>query len=340
MANRSALAAAALLLGIAMADLSLAEPVSADEDARQARIIDQLKKALAAETTDGARFAHIERAMRDERDVNLRRRILDAAAKIPGPELEKFLTDLLTREEDAGLRSQAATTLGLIGSEKCLTTLAEVARNDRTTRLQIGDIAGQSSARRSATFAIAELVARFPKLTDDAAGKLRALPVVDDPKDLESLSDARVQALYQVTRDEKLLAPFLERLRSKDAKVRENGAVAFRFFKLKVAPPELVSALSDADSSVQAWAGLALGEIGDPKTVPMLMAMAGDAKKDAGLRCNAIGALGRMKAAAATEPMRKLLADESEAVQVQAAIALYRLTGEKAKQFPAGYNAD
>jgi hypothetical protein len=38
--------------------------------------------------------------------------------------------------------------------------------------------------------------------------------------------------------------------------------------------------------------------------------------------------------------MRKLLADESEAVQAQAAIALYRLTGEKAKQFPVGYNAD
>jgi hypothetical protein len=47
-----------------------------------------------------------------------------------------------------------------------------------------------------------------------------------------------------------------------------------------------------------------------------------------------------MKAAAATELMRKLLADEKEAVQVQAAIALYRLTGAKTKQFPAGYKAD
>jgi len=47
-----------------------------------------------------------------------------------------------------------------------------------------------------------------------------------------------------------------------------------------------------------------------------------------------------MKAAAATELMRKLLADDTEAVHVQAAIALYRLTGDKAKQFPAGYNAD
>src|SRR5262249_43147957 len=74
--------------------------------------------------------------------------------------------------------------------------------------------------------------------------------------------------------------------------------------------------------------------------VPVLMAVAGDTKQDAGLRFNVIQALGRMKAAAANELMRKLLADDRAAVQVQAAIALYRLTGEKVKQFPAGDKAD
>ncbi len=343
MTNCSALAAAAVLLGIAAANLSVAqsaEPISGDALQRQAQVLDQLTKTLAAEKTDGAKFAKVERAMKDTQDVNLRRRILDIAVRIPGPDLEKFLTDLLASEDDSGIRIEAVKTLGLTGSEKCCSTLVQAAKNDRTTRIQIGDIVGQSSARRAATFAIAELAARFPKLADDAAGKLRSLPAIEDPKDRESLSDARIQALYQVTRDESLLAPFVERLRSKDAKVRVSGVVAFRFLKLKVAPPELVSALSDADSDVQSWAGLTLGEIGDPKTAPVLIAVAVDAKKDVGLRCSAIGALGRMKAAAAPEPMRKLLADESEAVQVQAAIALYRLTGEKVKQFPAGYNAD
>jgi hypothetical protein len=47
-----------------------------------------------------------------------------------------------------------------------------------------------------------------------------------------------------------------------------------------------------------------------------------------------------MKAADATDLIRKLLADETEAVQAQPAIAMYRLTGEKAKQFPVGYNAE
>jgi len=55
---------------------------------------------------------------------------------------------------------------------------------------------------------------------------------------------------------------------------------------------------------------------------------------------NSEGAIEQMKTADATELMRTLLADESEVVQTQAAIALYRLTGEKAKQFPAGYRVD
>ena len=102
----------------------------------------------------------------------------------------------------------------------------------------------------------------------------------------------------------------------------------------------MVAALDDADAGVRSWAALTVGEIGDPKTIPLLTALAGDIKKDVGERCNAIHALGRIKVVAATALMRTLLIDESESVQIQAAIALYRIAGEKVKQFPAGYNAD
>src|SRR5262249_45152707 len=108
----SVLAAAALLLSIAKMNVSLAGPITAKEAQRRAQVLEQLKKALAAETTDAARFTHIVRVLKGERAVDLRRQILDTATKIPGPELEKFLTNYLTSEEDAGLRSQAATTLG------------------------------------------------------------------------------------------------------------------------------------------------------------------------------------------------------------------------------------
>jgi HEAT repeat protein len=340
MKNRCPLAILVLLLGLAMANLSLARPLSREESQRQAQVIEQLKKALAAETTGAGKFMHITRAMKEAREVNLRRRILETATRIPGPELEKFLTDLLTHEEDAGLRSQAAATLGRIGSEKCLTTLAQVARTDRTTPRQIGDVVGQSSARRAATFAIATLATRFPKRAGDAARALRSLPVAKDKKDNEGLADARVQALYQITRDHALLAPFYQRLKSKDARERERGVIAFRFLALKEAPAEIVQALKDTNANVRSWAALVLGEIGDPKTSDALMTVAGDTKEKDIVRCNAILALGRMKTAKAARLMEQLLADSSPGVQANAAIALYRITGKKVKQFPARYRAD
>jgi HEAT repeat protein len=316
-------------------------PPLREEGERREKLTADLKAALAAEATAAGKAAALGRAYKAEPSPDVRRVVFEHIPTPADPAIDRFLTDVLTGDADAGIRSLAATALGTHGTDQCLPALAKAAATDKVTELRVGCMAGRGTARRAATFAIAELAARNPKLADKAADALRGLTPAADPKDdAESLADARTQALYQVTRDEKLLAPFLERLRSKDARVRERGAVAFRFFKLKAAPPELVKALGDDDGGVRSWAALALGEIADPKTVPALMTAAGDPKQDAGLRCNAIQSLGSMKAAAATELMRKLLTDEEGAVQVQAAVALYRLTGEKVKQFPAGYKAD
>ena len=315
-------------------------PPLREEGERRKKLALELKKSLAAEATAGGKFAALERAMKAEPSPNVRRVVVESVPPLPGPELDAFLTNVLTGDADAGIRSLAATALGRSGSEKCLTALALAAAADRTTDIQRGCMVGQSSARRAATFAIAELAARFPKVADDAAAKLRALTPPADPKDGESLADARVQALYQITRDKALLKPFFERLQSRDAKIRVDGIVAFQFLKLKAAPPEIVAAMKDGDRGVRSWAALVLGEVGDPKTIPVLIAVANDPKQDHGARCNAIFALGRMKAVAAVDPLRKLLADENKSVQTNAAIALYRITGEKVKQFPEGYNAD
>ncbi|QEL17942.1 HEAT repeat domain-containing protein [Limnoglobus roseus] len=315
-------------------------PPLREEGESRVKFTADLKAALAAEGTATGKAAALSRAYKAESHSDVRRVVFEHISTPPDAAIDRFLADVLSDDADAGIRSLAATALGTHGTDQCLPTLAKAAATDKVTECRVGCIVGTGTARRAATFAIAALAARHPKLAGRAATTLRELTPPADPKDAESLADARVQALYQVTHDEKLLTPFLERLRSTDAKVRENGVVAFRFFQLKVAPPELVAALGDADADVRSWAGLALGEIADPKTVPVLMAVAGDAKKDAGLRCNVIGSLGRMKATTATDLMRQLLADENAAVQVQAAISLYRLTGEKVKQFPAGYNAN
>ena len=276
--------------------------------------------------------------MKEEKAVDLRGQALELATQTPGADLDAFLTALLGNEPDAGLRSRAATALGHLGSEKCLPALAECAANDRTTDMEIGCMMGRSSARRAATFAVAELAARHPKIADEAAAKLRALSPV--AKDNEGLADARVQALYQITHDDELLKPFFERLKSKDGQERVQGIVAFRFLALKKAPPEVVAALDDSSPDVASWAALVLGEIGDAKTAQPLMAIAGDAKKEVGVRCNAIGALGRMKVADASDLMERLLTDDDQRVVVNAAISLHRITGKKVKQFPEGYRDD
>jgi len=328
------------VVSLLLASAALAGPVniSPEEHDRQARVLDQLTKAVAAETGDAAKLAIIARLMKEEKAVDLRGQALELATQVPGADLDAFLTALLGNEPDAGLRSRAATALGHLGSEKCLSALAECAANDRTTDVEIGCIRGRSSARRAATFAIAELAARHPKIADEAAAKLRALSPV--AKDNEGLADARVQALCQITHDDVLLKPFFERLKSKDGEERVNGIVAFRFLKLTKAPPEVVAALDDASPDVASWAALVLGEIGDAKTALPLMAIAGDAKKEVGLRCNAISALGGMKVADASDLMERLLTDDDQRVVTNAAISLHRITGKKVKQFPEGYRDD
>ena len=161
-----ALASAALLLTVPTANPAWAGPLTGEEAQRRLRVTEGLKKLLAAEATVAGKLAVVAKVMKEEPSPDVRRTVLDAALPHPGPELDRFLTDVLTGDADAGIRSQAATSLGRHGSADCLPALAKAAGTDRTTDIRAGDIGGQSSARRTATFAVAELAARFPRLAD------------------------------------------------------------------------------------------------------------------------------------------------------------------------------
>src|SRR5262245_26262261 len=125
-----------------LASVCFAKPPTRQEAERQSRVVELLKEAVAAETTEEAKFAAISAVLAREFDVDVRRRVLDIAVDIPGTAQEAFLIDLLTTEGDAGLRSQAATALGRSGSQQCLAALAKAATSDRTTGMQIGDVRG------------------------------------------------------------------------------------------------------------------------------------------------------------------------------------------------------
>jgi HEAT repeat protein len=331
-----------LLIGLT-ASPSLAQPPSREIVDQKTAELDRLKQAIDAEPAGVKKFAKVRDAMRAEADPNFRRLVLEMTVSIAAPaeDREAFLIAVMGTDPDAGLRSLAATALGKHGSAESLAPLARTAAQDPTTDMTMGCIGTRSSARRAATFAVAELAARHPAIADAAAARLRALPAGKVPlPDNESLADARSQALYQVTHDEPILTPFLDRLTSKDAKVRESGVVALQYFKLKDAPAALVASLADPSKDVRLWAALVLGGIGDAKTIPALMTTAADESEDPGVRANAVYSLGQMKATRAAGLMEKLIADPAEKLQSVAAVALYRITGMKVPEFPAGYNAD
>jgi HEAT repeat protein len=96
--------------------------------------------------------------------------------------------------------------------------------------------------------------------------------------------------------------------------------------------------LNDDSADVRSTAVLVLGAIGDAKTAEPLMEVASDTKQERSVRANAVFALGRMRSTSAAGLMEKLLSDPD--LSASAAVALYRITGKKVKEFPAGYNAD
>ena len=316
-----------------------AKPPSPDTIQDQRRTLNALEQAIAAAGRPSEKLARCADALRDATDADFRGSILEIASKIAAPELEAFLIPIARTDPDAMVRGRAAAFLGQRGSRDCLVVLAELAASDKPTAFQVGCIRSTGTTRRQATFALAELAGRFPDVSSRVATILRDLKTPPEP-DTEHLADARIQALYQVTRDESLIKPFLDRLRADDAEQRISGVVAFRFLKLRQSPHELVRLLDDPSPKVTSWVALVLGEIGDANAVQPLMTAAADRKRDAGTRCNAIFSLGRLKAATAADLMTELLEDPNPTVSANAAVALYRITGKRTPQFPEGYNAD
>src|SRR5262245_42008925 len=90
----------------------MAGPLTREESERRTRVVERLKTSLAMEPTPAGKLTILTRFMRDEPSEAVRGTALDVASKLPAAELERFLTDVLTGDADAGNRSQAATRLG------------------------------------------------------------------------------------------------------------------------------------------------------------------------------------------------------------------------------------
>ncbi|HUS46985.1 MAG TPA: efflux RND transporter permease subunit, partial [Phycisphaerae bacterium] len=296
-----------------------------EESARRRAALADLDEALAKASAEAGRLKLLSDAMRAEPASDVRRQMLSRANLLSDPAQEAWMLEILKDAPDCHLRGAAAVRLGKIGSRKAVEPLITAACHDKKTCGWMGCMRMEGTARRSAIFALAELAARLPKTQPRILKALRELPVKIDKADRESLGDARLQALYQLTGDAKLIQPFFQRLKDGDAEVRKRGVVAFRFLKLRKAPKELISRLTDSSADVRSWAALVLGEIGDPVAAESLMKAAADAGNTRGTRANAIVSLKRMRIDKAASLFEKLTRDSDEVVASHASAALQAL---------------
>lgn len=329
----------AALLSICVAASVWAEPESPADYQRHRGHVTVLKRTMIGSLTDAEKYRRLTEAMEDDTNADHRRDLLELARLHCGTAQEAFLIKVLRSDTDYTVRSAAATMLGRFGSAATVKPLAEAAASDAITTGKRGCMRGDGSARRQAIFALAEIGRRLPQATKAAAEAIRSLPENNDRRFAgDQLADVRRWALFQLTGDRALLAAEFKKLRSDEAMARTDGVLAFRFLNLKAAPPEIVALAKDASPNVRCSVAMVLGEIGDRKTIPLLIDLAGNDKLDRNSRCSAIASLGRMHATEAKSLMEGLLSDPE--LKMNAAIALSEITGTRHPLVPKGYRGD
>ena len=318
-----------MALPIFLVALLYARPPEEERQRRQ-RLLARLDGALAKETTQAGKFAHVRDAMAIEPVTVVRRQILSRASRLSGEVLEDWLIGLLGNEQDHFLRGCIATLLGKKGSDKSVGPLISTAYFDMKTHALVHDVLTQGTARREAIFALAELGKRVPKARPRITAALRLLPARADRKaDPEGIYDVRLQALYQLTGEAKLIRPFSKWLESEDPKERVRGVAGFRFLKLRKAPPKLIARLTDSSGEVRGYAAMVLGGIGDVAAVPALMAAAENEELGDFTRVHAVVALGNIGAPAASRLLKQLAEDSNRTLGFHAARALARIGGKE-----------
>jgi len=309
--------------------LLVAGPMTVHEAASIKAELERMHSSLDGCPDTSSKIRYLQNELAHSSDDYMRHEILRMAGKFPGDDFEKLLIGVVKGDSDVGMRLFAVETLAKSGTAQSIEPLLDCACNDPAGDHLNGCIMEHhTSARRDAFLALAELGLRLPSERERIAKAIQKIPATSD--------DSRTDALYILTGDNDLLGPFYERLVSPDAKTRVSGVVAFQFLKLKRAPKGVVQLIHDPDPDVRQWVAIVLGEIGDPESPPILMGAAGNKELDRGTRCNAIGSLGRMHAAAATDLLNQLLSDED--VKINAAVAISQITGKRHPFVPDGYD--
>ncbi len=258
-----------------------------------------------------------------------------------GPALND-LADVLHTDPDRQVRRNAAFALGEIGPAaipvlikalynenahvRKFVAAALVRIGEPAVKPLISELGGTSAiARRNA----ASILGRIgPDAKDTLPGLETILEQFAGREQLTEKEKAFRWTVRQAVRKIKQVSvgDLIKCLNDKDVILRVKAAKTLGNMKTKAAPavPALISCLADARAAVRQEAAFALARIGDPSIPELTRALEHSSPQ---IRKNAAFSLGEMgpQAAAAREPLKKLLNDENKSVRWCAAAAIKKI---------------
>jgi HEAT repeat protein/beta-lactamase regulating signal transducer with metallopeptidase domain len=264
-------------------------------------VTNEVENKKVVEVMDGiaAKFANI--GVNDDRSEEAQKRTAHFAI---GP----LITAL--NDTDAGVRLEAAQSLGQMEDSLAVAALTRALRSDSDARV-----------RKMAAWALGNI--------EDESAVSALVQALKIDKDIE-VRRTSVWALGQIE-DESAVPALAESLRDSDAEVRKLSVWALGQIEDASAVPALLNALKGSDIEVRRQAVWALGQIEDESAVPGLAAALRDG--DAEVRSQAIWALGEIEAASAVGPLISMINDPVMETRKMVAWALGQI--EDASAVPA-----
>jgi len=243
------------------------------------------------------------------------------------------------KDEDPGLRSQAARLLGDLQAEEAVIPLGELINDPKSwvTRSAVFSLGNIGSP--AAIPILKKALKHYKPKVQEAA--LISLDELQDKSILPDITELMISANDQYVRWQAMMvirsiekgseiSALIKTLDDKKAKVtsRRNSAVMLGELKAESAIPSLIKAFSDKDAGIRWGAVEAVGKMGAIQARPKVEELLKD--KDLDVRMFAIGALGRLGSKDSVPALSRMLSSKPSEVRKNAIRSLGRIGGNEA----------
>jgi HEAT repeat protein/beta-lactamase regulating signal transducer with metallopeptidase domain len=282
------------------------------------------------EIADAAAIPVLSEALTRDRDAEVRKNAASALGSIDNPRGTPALTQALERDTEVSVRIQAAESLSNIEDPASIDALIRALDRDDdpdVRRAVINAIDNLEDARAlpAVSRALRDADAEVRSAAADALGSMDDRDAV--PALLAAARDANADVRRDVVnalsnlQDRRAIPAFVTALSDTEVEVRRAAAEGFNNLEnVRSAPSELLRAMDDRDAEVRHAAAHALGGIGDPEAVRVLIAHISDANVE--VRRAVVDALDEFDDPAVAGALRTALRDTDPEVRESAARAL------------------